>query len=340
MTSTAPATTTTQSADSPWQIPTLHNVYLARKTIAPYFTPTPLIQPWLLKEELGCTVYVKCESLTPIGAFKLRGGINLLARMTDEERAHGIVTASTGNHGQSIAYASRLFGARAIIYGPEGANPDKVRSMRALGGEVVLYGKDIGEFLGEAQRRAAAEEMRFVHPANEPLLIAGVATYTLEILEAVPDLDVLIVPLGGGSGVIGASVVAKAINPGIRVIGVQAAGAPAVYESWRAGRMISFDSLQTFAEGLATREAFALPFAMRSGVDDVVLVSEEEMRQAILLLLRAGRLLAEGAGAAATAAAVRLRDELAGKKVAVVLSGGNLTLDTLTRALTDPEPWI
>ncbi|MGI8854724.1 MAG: threonine ammonia-lyase, partial [Thermomicrobiales bacterium] len=241
MTSTAPATTT-ESTDFPWQIPTLHDVYLARQTIAPYFTPTPLIEPWLLKEELGCTVYVKCESLTPIGAFKLRGGINLLARMSAEERERGIVTASTGNHGQSIAYAARLFDARAIIYGPEAANPDKVRSMRALGAEVVRYGKDIGEFLGEAQRRAAAERMRFVHPANEPLLIAGVATYTLEILEAVPDLDVLIVPLGGGSGVSGASMVAKAINPHVRVIGVQAAGAPAVYESWRANRLLSFDS--------------------------------------------------------------------------------------------------
>ncbi len=338
MTSTAPVPTSGTS-DFPWQIPTLHDVFRARRTIAPYFTPTPLIEPWMLAEELGCTVYVKCESMTPIGSFKLRGGINLLANMTAEERARGLVTASTGNHGQSIAYAARLFGSRAIIYGPEGANPDKVRSMRALGAEVVLYGKDIGDFLPEAERRAAADGMRFVHPANEPLLIAGVATYTLEILEAVPDLDVLIVPLGGGSGVSGASTVAKAINPAIRVIGVQAEGAPAVYESWRAGRLLMFDSLHTFAEGLATREAFALPFAMRAGVDDVVLVSEEEMRQAILLLLRATRLLAEGAGAAATAAAVKLRDELAGKRVAVVLSGGNLTLDTLRHALSDPAPW-
>ncbi len=338
MTSTTSAPTP-GTTEFPWQIPTLHDVYCARTTIAPYFTPTPLLQPWLLAEELGCTVYVKCESLTPIGAFKLRGGINLLARMDPEERARGIVTASTGNHGQSIAYAARLFGARAIIYGPEAANPDKVRSMRALGAEVVRYGKDIGEFLGEARRRAETEGMRFVHPANEPLLIAGVGTYALEILEAVPDLDVLIVPLGGGSGVSGASLVARAINPAIRVIGVQAAGAPAVYESWRAGELRSFDSQRTFAEGLATREAFALPFAMRAGVDDVVLVSEEEMRQAILLLLRSGRLLAEGAGAAATAAAVQMKDELAGKKVAVILSGGNLTLDTLRHALTDPEPW-
>lgn len=338
MTSTAPAPTP-GTADFPWQIPTLHDVYTARATIAPHFTPTPLIEPWLLREELGCTAYVKCESLTPIGSFKLRGGINLLARMTPDERACGLVTASTGNHGQSIAYAARLFGSRAIIYGPEGANPDKVRSMRALGAEVVQYGTDIGDFLPEAQRRAAADGMRFVHPANEPLLIAGVATYALETLEAVPNLDVLIVPLGGGSGVSGASMVAKAINPRIRVIGVQAAGAPAVYESWRAGTLLKFDSLRTFAEGLATREAFALPFAMRTGVDDVVLVSEEEMRQAILLLLRATRLLAEGAGAAATAAALQMRSELAGKKVAVVLSGGNLTLDTLRHALTDPEPW-
>jgi threonine dehydratase len=338
MTSTAPATTT-PDADFPWRLPTLHDVFQARRTIAPHFTPTPLLRPWLLEEELGCTVYVKCENLTPIGAFKVRGGINLLANMTPEERERGIVTASTGNHGQSIAYAARLFGGRAIIYGPEAANPDKVRAMRSLGAEVVLYGKDIGDFLPEAERRAATEGMRFVHPANEPLLIAGVGTYSLEIFEAVPDLDVLLVPLGGGSGVIGASLVAKGINPNVRVVGVQAAGAPAVHDSWKAGELRRYDSLSTFAEGLATREAFALPFAMRDNVDDVVLVSEEEIRQAILLLLRSTRLLAEGAGAAATAAAMRMRDELAGKKIAVILSGGNLTLDTLTRALTDAEAW-
>lgn len=338
MTTAAPSPTTEPTALQ-WVIPTLHDIFLARRTIAPYFTPTPLLQPWLLAEELGCTVYVKCESLTPIGAFKVRGGLNLMAQMRDDERARGVLTASTGNHGQSIAYAARQFGVRAVIYGPEGANPDKVRAMRSLGAEVVLYGADFEESRLEAARRAKSEGMRFIHPADEPLLIAGVGTYALEIMEAVPDLDVLIVPLGG-SGVSGAAVAAKGINPQVRVIGVQAAGAPAVYESWRAGELKTLPTMRTFAEGLATRTAFALPFAMRAGVDDVALVTEEEMRQAILLLLQGAKVLAEGAGAAATAAAMQLRSELAGKKVAVVLSGGNLTLDTLRNALTDPDPWV
>ena len=321
-------------------LPTLHDVYRARRVIASMLVPTPLLAPEALADRLGCELYVKCENLQPIGAFKVRGGLYLLSQLSPEERARGVVTASTGNHGQSIAYAARAFGARATIYVPEGANPLKVSAMERLGAEVVFAGEDFDACRVAAERDAAARGAYYVHPANEPRLIAGVATSSLEILEAVPDLEVLIVPVGGGSGLCGACIAGKGINPALRVIGVQAVGAPAVYESWRRRELVALDRADTFAEGVATRVAFELPARILwDRVDDIRLVTDAELRRAILTLLETTRLLAEGAGAAPLAAAYAMREELAGRKVAIVLSGGNLTLEALDEALTTERPW-
>jgi threonine dehydratase len=323
-----------------WAIPTLRDVYRARQVVDRYLPRTPLIRPAALAARLRCEVYVKLENLQPIGAFKVRGGIYLLSQLSPEERARGVVTASTGNHGQSIAYAAREFGARAVIYMPQEANPLKVASMERLGAEVVFVGRDFDEAREAAVARAEQDGLHYVHAANEPHLIAGVATYSLEIMEAVPDLDVLFVPVGGGSGLCGACIVGKAINPDLQVIGVQAVGAPVVYESWRRRELLSLDRADTFAEGVATRVAFELPARiMWDTVDDIALVTDAEMRRAILTLLETTRQLAEGAGAAALAAAYARRAELAGKKVGVVLSGGNLTLDGLRQALSEEGPW-
>ncbi|HET7095440.1 MAG TPA: pyridoxal-phosphate dependent enzyme, partial [Thermomicrobiales bacterium] len=199
-------------------LPTLHDVYLARRVVARYLPPTPLLRSEALAARLGCDVYVKCENLQPIGAFKIRGGLNLLSRLSPEERARGVVAASTGNHGQSIAYAAREFGCEARVYMPERANPLKVASMERLGARVVFAGADFDEALAAADRDAAASGAYFIHSANEPSLIAGVATCALEILDAVPDLDVLIVPGGGGSGLAGACLVGKEIAPDLRVV--------------------------------------------------------------------------------------------------------------------------
>lgn len=310
--------------------PTITDVYRARAVVSRFLRPTPLLKPAALGEALGCEAWLKCENLQPIGAFKVRGGLNLVSRLTAEERERGVITASTGNHGQSIAFAARAFGVKAVIAAPQGANPYKVEAMRRLGAEVVLRGKDFDEAREWVEEEAQRRGYRYVHSMNEPLLIAGVATAYLEILEEVPDLDYIIVPIGGGSGASGACIVAKSLNPAIRVIGVQAERAPAVYQSWKQGRLVETPDCDTFAEGLATRVAFELPFRiLRRHLDDMVLVSEEEMKAAVVLLLETAHQLAEGAGAAATAAALKMRDQLAGKRVALMLSGGNITVERL-----------
>jgi threonine dehydratase len=261
--------------------------------------------------------------------------VNLLAAISAEERARGVIAASTGNHAQSVAYAARLFGVPAIIYMPEHANPLKAAATRALGAEVILVGTDFDEARCAAETRAEREGLRLVQ-SIEPLLVSGVAVGALELLEAVPDLDVILVPVGGGSGVLGAGVVARAVNPAIRVIGVQAEGAPAVYKSWKEGRRVVTPTVCTFAEGLATREPFPMTLALLPRlVDAMMLVSDQAIVAAIRLLIETSRQVAEGAGAAAVAAAVALRNELAGKTVGLVLSGANITAEQLQRILSD-----
>jgi len=316
-----------------WE-PTISDVFRARTVVKRHLRPTPLIRPAALDKALGCETYLKCENLQPIGAFKIRGGLNLISRLTREERANGVITASTGNHGQSIAYSARAFGVPAIIGAPEGANPYKVEAMRNLGAKVILHGKDFDEVRVLVEEMAGERGYRYVHSMNEPLLIAGVATAYLEIIEEAPDLDYIIVPVGGGSGACGACIVAKSLNPGIKVIGAQAERAPAVYRSWKEGRLVETGYPDTFAEGLATRVAFELPFSiLRKYLDDMVLVSEEEIEQAVVLLLETAHQLAEGAGAAATAAARKISGRIAGKRVALMLSGGNITVEQLRRVL-------
>jgi len=322
-----------------WPAPTLADVLKARRAIAPYLPVTPALEFSGLAAALGCRAVLKCENLNPTGAFKVRGGVNLLASMEPAERARGVVAASTGNHGQSVAYAARLFGSRATIFMPEGANPLKVAATVAMGAEVIQTGRDFDVARLAAEEHASHLNLRYIHSSNEPLLVAGVGTATLELLEAAPDLDVIFVPVGGGSGVLGAGVVARAVNPAIRVIGVQAEGAPAVYRSWREGRRVVTENVATFAEGLATREPFAMPLALLPRlVDEIMLVHDDEIAAAIRLLIETTRQVAEGAGAASVAAAIARRAELAGKRVGLILSGGNITIEQLCRILNHQQP--
>ncbi len=322
------------------QPPTLQDVYRARQVVYRYLAPTPLIRSAAMSEALGCEIHLKLETATPIGAFKVRGGLNFLAQLPAAERTQGVITASTGNHGQSIAYAAQTFGVRAVIAAPEGANPDKVAAMRRLGADVVLTGRDFDESRVWAQEEARLKGYRYVHPANEPLLIAGVGTASLEIMEALPDLDAILVPIGGGSGASSHCLVAKRLSPKVKVIGVQAEKAPALYLSWKAGRKVETPEAATWAEGVATRTPFDLPFdILRERLDDIVLVSEEEMRQGVIFLLEAAHQLAEAAGAAPAAAARKIKDRLRGQKVVLIVSGANITRDQLTRVLTDPQAW-
>ncbi|RLT42586.1 MAG: threonine/serine dehydratase [Chloroflexi bacterium] len=306
-------------------LPTFADVLAARLVINRYLRPTPLHNYPLLDELVGAEVWVKHENYQPIGAFKVRGGINFMAQLPEEQRALGVATASTGNHGQSVAYAARLFGVKAVIVAPEGANPVKVAAMRGYGAEVRLLGADFEAAKQQCAALAQAEGLYFVSSGDEPSLIAGVATHTLEILEEQPDIDVVIVPVGGGSGAAGASLVAKTINPAIRTIGVSASASPAAYLTWRERVWIESPN-RSAAEGLATGAPFLLPQqALWKYLDDYRLVSDEEMMQAVRLYLEKAKTLAEPAGASPLAAALQIKEELAGKKVALILSGGNIS---------------
>ena len=317
--------------------PDLADVLAARQRIAPYLRATPLYRYPALDAMTGARVWVKHENHQPVGAFKVRGGVNLVGQLGADERHRGVISASTGNHGQSVAYAADLFGVRAVICVPEQANPVKVESMRALGAEVVYYGRDFDEAREHCEKLATEHGYRYIHSGNEPSLIAGVATCTMEILEAQPDTEVVVVPVGGGSGAAGACVVAKAVRPSIEVIGVQSEAAPAAYRSWRAGTLVE-DATSTFAEGLATRTAFELPQRiLRDLLDDFVLVSEDALKAATRAMIEKTRNLVEQAGAAALAAVLAASQRFAGRKVAIVCSGGNISPAQLA-ALWPHEP--
>jgi threonine dehydratase len=317
------------------EAPSFVDILAARKRVAPYLPRTPLFRYPALDELLGCEAWVKHENYQPIGVFKVRGGVNLVASMSPEEKRRGVVTASTGNHGQSIAYAAGLFGVRAVICVPEGANPGKVAAIRGFGAEIAEKGAKFDDAVANAQAIAERDGLRFVHSANEPMLIAGVGTYALEMLEDQPGLDAIVVPVGLGSGASGTCIAAKAINPRIRIVAVQAAAAPAVHDSWQAGRIESRPNT-TFAEGLATGRAAELTLAiLREHLDDFQLVSEDEMRQGMAWWIERCHSLGESAAGAVLAAAHRLRGEFRGARLGLVLCGGNTSIAHLKQALAD-----
>lgn len=316
-------------------MPSIQGVRLAAERIAPYLRPTPLFRYPSLDRLIGTEVWVKHENHQPVGAFKVRGGVNLVSQLSDDERRRGVIAASTGNHGQSVAYASQLFGVEARVCVPEGANPGKVQAMKDMGAEVIFHGPDFDSAREHCEALAEEHGYRYIHSGNEPHLVEGVGTYTLEILSERPDIDTVIVPIGGGSGAAGACITGKAIKPDLSVIGVQAAAAPAAYRSWKERRLVA-DEMNTAAEGLATRTAFELPQKILwDMLDDFILVSEDEIASATVTMIEATRNLIEGAAASTLAAALNLKDRLAGHKVAIIASGGNITPHQL-RALPNP----
>lgn len=313
----------------PWRIPTLADVRSARSVIRRHLAPTPLRRYPALDRLLGFSAYVKHENHLPTGAFKVRGGINLVSRLPENDRKRGVIAASTGNHGQSVAYAAQTFGVPATIVVPEKANPVKVESMKALGARVLFHGPKYDEARRYAESLAARRRYRYVHSGNEPHLIAGVGTYALEMLEEAPVLDAILVPVGGGSGAAGCCVVAHGLGDRTRIVGVQSAQAPAAFRSWRAGSLVEAPN-RTMAEGLATGTAFELPQqVLRQHLSDFTLVTDDQIRKAIRIHLEKTRNLVEGAGAASLAAGLKLRRRLRGKKVGLILSGGNLSVEQL-----------
>jgi len=317
------------------ELPVFADVLSAAAAIRPYLQPTPLFRHPLLERAVGTEVWVKHENHQPTGAFKVRGGVNLLSRFDEAERERGVIAASTGNHGQSIAWAANRFGIRAVICVPEGANPVKADAIQALGAELVEHGRDFDEAREHCEELAARHGYRYVHSGDEPRLIAGVATETLEILEQQPDVEVIVVPVGGGSGAAGACLVARALGRPIEVIGVQSEAAPAAFLSWQARKLVE-GRMETAAEGLATRTAFELPQRILwEQLDDFVLVSEDGLARATRLMLETTRTLVEPAGAAPVAALLADPGRFAGRRVAVICSGGNIAPAQLAALLQE-----
>jgi len=313
--------------------PTVEDVYSARRTITPHIVRTPLRRYPGLCELLDADVWVKHENFQVLGSFKPRGGLNLVGNGSEDEWKRGYVTASSGNHGQSICNAARTFGSSATVVVPENANPIKVSAMQALGAKVIKHGPYFD--VSNVHARALADEngARYVHAINEPLLIAGVGTYSLEIHEDLGSIDYIIVPVGGGSGASGASIVSAAVSPSTRVVGTQAEAAPAVYHAWKTGRFEE-QKMETAAEGLATAQAYELSVGiLRQHLHDFVLVSEQAMLDGIELFIRHTRSLVEHAGASSIAAAVKMQEQLKGRRVVLVASGGNLTVEQLRGAI-------
>jgi threonine dehydratase len=312
---------------------TLDDVRSARDVVYRTLRPTALLKHPLLDAETGLDIHVKHENHNPTGAFKVRGGLNLVGRLSPEER-RGVITATTGNHGQSIALACQREGVACTIVVPQGNNPEKNAAMRAFGATVLEVGRDFDEAREHVEELQRGGALRYVHSANEPHLIAGVATYALEIFEELADADVILVPIGGGSGACGCALVRTFLGRRTEIIGVQAAAADAFARSWRTGTRVVGDTAASFADGMATRVTFDLTFSiLRDQLDDVVALSEDELMEGVRLALRTTHNLAEGAGAAPLAAAMKLRDRLAGRKIVCVMSGGNLDESTLARIL-------
>ena len=316
----------------------LSDIVAARTTIARYLPPTPMWAYPVLDAHVGATVYVKHENTQPTGAFKVRGGLSLLAGMPAAERGRGLVTYSTGNHAQSIAYACGVFGAGCTVVMPVAATTTKVDAVRARGAEVVLHGADMGEAQVYAERLAADGNHILVSPGDTPALLAGVGTLYLELLEAQPGLDAIVVPVGSGTGAAAATVVAAALAPACRVIGVQSSASPAAYDSWRTGTCVRRPN-RTSVDGLATGRGFALPQAlMRAGLADFLLVSDDAVAQAQRALAAHGHTLAEGAGAAALAGVLSRPELFAGHRIAVVCTGGNAGADEIAALAPEPAP--
>lgn len=325
--------TSTVTAD-----PEFRDVLEARKLLAGLLPGTPAVEYPVLTERLGVRVHVKHENAQPTGAFKVRGGLTLMAEHARTHPGQPVVAYSTGNHAQSIAYAARAADVRCVVVMPDHPNPDKVRAIRALGAEVRTHGETFDEAREFASSVAESESARLVGAASDPHIISGVATLHLELLAAVPDLDAIFVPVGSGTSAAAACLVTASIAPSCEVIAVQSSSSPAAHDSWRAGELVQRPN-RTRVEGLATGAGFELPQRiMRDRLRDFVLVSDDEIRAAQAIMLTDAHVLAEGAGAAALAGLLRVRQRYAGRRVAVICSGSNATAVELRAALAADVP--
>ena len=316
------------------EVVSFRSILEARRKIRNLVTKTPTYLSNVFSQRTGAEVYLKLECFQPVGVFKIRGAFNKICSLSPAELERGLVTASSGNHGLAVAYAAKIYGVKAVVVVPENAVKEKVEAIESYGADIVKYGKDYDEAYSKALEIQKEAGTTFVHPFEDPFVVAGQGTVGLELLEDVPDLNAIIVPVGGGGLISGISIAAKTLNPKLRIVGVQSEGAPAVYRSWRAGKIVEVDSVNTVADGLAARKPLNLTFGIiKRYVDTVLLVSEEEIGEAVLALLHNAHILAEPSGAASLAALLFKYHPKPEEKVAVIISGANISIDYLASLL-------
>jgi threonine dehydratase len=312
----------------------LADVLAARERLrgAIYYSPCPHSQ--MLSALTGQQVYLKLENLQMTGSFKERGALNRIAMLTPEQASRGVIAASAGNHAQGVAYHATKRGIRALIVMPLTTPLVKVTATRDFGAEVLLHGANYDEAFAEAMRQCAEQELTFIHPFDDPDVMAGQGTIGLELLEQVPQLEAVVVPIGGGGLIAGIACAIKESRPEIRLIGVQTSRLPSMVAAVEAHRPITIDPATTIADGIAVRRAgdLTLPLVERY-VDEIVTVDEDEIASAILMLLEREKTLAEGAGAAALAALLQHRTSLTGAHTAVLVCGGNIDVTLLSRII-------
>ncbi|HEY7982750.1 MAG TPA: threonine ammonia-lyase [Ktedonobacterales bacterium] len=312
--------------------PTLADIQRAYEVVRPHVHHTPLLPSRTLSALTGARIALKLENLQRAGVYKIRGATNKLARLTVEERARGVITASAGNHAQGVALAAAALGVRCTIVMPTGAARAKVAATQGYGATVVLRGANYDAAYEHARTLQARDGTVFIHAFDDPDIIAGQGTLGLEILADQPDVEAVVAGIGGGGLISGVATAIKTLKPDVRVIGVQASGAASMRAALDAGHLVTLPAVNTFADGIATRRAGELTFPIvRELVDDVVTVDDEEIIRAVLLLLERCKQLVEGAGAAGLAALLSGKVKLAGKRTVVVVSGGNIDLGTVGR---------
>jgi len=312
----------------------LLGVIKAAAVIGRYLNRTNLTYYSELSRLAGCEVFVKHENHNPTGSFKIRGALNFFHHMSREELEAGVLVATRGNHGLAMAWAGRFFNVPCTVVVPEHNNPEINRIVESFGADLIVHGQDFYDAQSYCDELVDSAGYYYVEQGNEPEMLHGLGTMGLEIFQDLPDVDVIICPIGGGSGCASLIRVAEAIDPGVEIIGVQAERAAAFYESWKSGERVTIEGADTVADGLAARSVFQLPWViMKDLIADVVLLSEEEILEGVRLALQTTHNLAETAGAASLAAALKIRERLAGKKVALIMSGGNLDHEHLLQAL-------
>lgn len=313
---------------------TIKNIKEVQKNVQRVAFKTPLVKAPILSETFNSEIYFKKENLQLTGSFKLRGAFNRISKLSKDKKQQGVVAASAGNHAQGLAYSANYFDIEATIFMPEATPLTKISGVKSYGANVVLYGENFDEAYVEAMKFTKKNNKEFIHPFADDDVIAGQGTISLEILEKLPELKQLIVPIGGGGLISGMAIVAKAINPDIKIIGVVASGAAAMKESYRSQMPIDFKSVRTIADGIAVRDVnVKLLNIIIDYVDDIVEVNDNEIANSILFLLEKHKLVVEGAGAATTAAIMHEKVDIEDSRVCAVISGGNIDVTMLAQII-------